>query len=103
MPIVRRGPNPVSGSRSPVSSLRYFSHLKFIEIFLSPDDQTIKLASGTTTINGSLEDGAMRDICRYRLTADRSGLEFIVSNDGTDWLAADSNENSETGTRAIPV
>ena len=67
---------------------------QFIEIFLSSSDQSIKIASGTITTNSSPEDGTIREVCRYRLTPDRSSLEFAVTDNGTDWIAADANEVS---------
>ena len=55
---------------------------RFIEIFLSDTDQSIKSASGGTDLTGSREDGTILDISRYRLKQDRSGLEFYIEGDG---------------------
>jgi hypothetical protein len=68
---------------------------QFIEVFLSTSDQSVKIASGTITISSSMEDGTICEVCRYRLTPDRSKLEFIVTdNNGTDWITADASEVS---------
>ena len=43
----------------------------FIEIFLSEPDQTIQSV---------IDDGEPQEIARYRLTENRSGLEFSIEN-----------------------
>ena len=49
---------------------------RFIEIFISQSDQTVKLASGGITTVSSTEEGTPRDVARYDLNKDRTGLEF---------------------------
>jgi hypothetical protein len=55
---------------------------RFVEIFLSQSDQTIRIAGGSIDLAGSSDDGKDREICRYRLRESGSGLEFFRNGEG---------------------
>jgi len=64
-----------------------------IEIFLSPDDQTVRsvIQSNDTLV----QNGNGQEVCRYRLNEDRSGLEFCMDNGSGEMIAASADEVSE--------
>ena len=61
---------------------------KFIEVFLSQSDQKVKSSIGVINLGGETGTSDDHEICSYRLTEDRSALEFCISGEAHD-LSAD--------------
>jgi hypothetical protein len=65
---------------------------RFIEVFLSEEDHSIRSAAGGTNLNGIAEDGTVLEVSRYRLTGDRSGLEFWMAGDNGVFAVASADD-----------